>query len=114
MGGSGARAELADNALEEFLGLQDSVLNHPDVHGGLARLAGALAVDTVLSNEDKGVGEDIERNQQASGGDAVLKLAALEFVLELGKDAAAGIGIIGHSALFMMKRTDRRTLKDAR
>lgn len=105
--------EFVDNALQQFLGLEDAVLDHLYIHGGLSGLASALTVDAMLSDEDEGVGEDIQGDEQTARRNAVLEFAALEFVPEFGEDAAGGVGTIGHGALSMMKWMDRRTLDHA-
>jgi len=68
-----------EDAADEFLGVRDRTCDHLDVHGRFSRLAGALAVDTVLTDEHERVGQDVEGDGEASTGDAHHELVFLEF-----------------------------------
>ncbi len=48
-------------------------------------MAGALAVDAVLADQDEGVGEDVEGDGEAAGLEAELKLAALELFFSINE-----------------------------
>ena len=50
-----------------------------EVHGGLAGLAGALAIDAVLADERQGVGEEVLGHGEAAALNAVLEFQFFEF-----------------------------------
>jgi hypothetical protein len=66
--------------------VEDTLGDHLDVHGRLAGLARALAVDSMLSDQDKGVGEYVQGGGKAPGGQTHLKFEPSDFIAAGGED----------------------------
>ena len=73
LGGNGFRIKVGfhfHHAADEFFGAVDGLQNDLQVHGRLARLAGALAINSVLANQDQGISKQVKADRQASAGHA--------------------------------------------
>jgi hypothetical protein len=69
--------ELAHGGLDELLGAVDLVENSLEIERGLGRVAIRDAIDAVLSDEDEGIGEYIERDSEAASLQSEHKLVLL-------------------------------------
>ena len=71
-----ASSSLRHYAGDQLLGVGDGFADQLHVHGGLAGLARALAVDAVLAHQHQRVGQHVERDRELAA-----RLAHHEFVL---------------------------------
>ena len=78
---SGILLQLFHHALDQFLGIGETLHNELNVHHGLARLALALAVDAVLAHERHGIGDGVHGDGQPAAGNAHHGLVMLQFFL---------------------------------
>jgi hypothetical protein len=74
-------AEFFHYGLDEFFSVGEFLGDHTDVHGGDGGIALAGAVDTVLADEDEGVGDAVERDGEAAAVAAEALFGVLEFVV---------------------------------
>ena len=73
----------------QLLGVGDALVDQLNVHGGLARLPRALAIDAVLADQHQGVGQQIERDRQTSPLPPHLEFVLFEGVLAVVEDGHA-------------------------
>ena len=85
MGGFAGLAEFFHYGLDEFLGVSELLGDHAEVHGGEGGVALAGAIDTVLADEDQGIGDAVEGDGQAAAVAAEALLEVLQFVVMLLK-----------------------------
>jgi hypothetical protein len=76
-------AELFHHRLDEFFGVGEFLGDHAEVHGGDGGVALAGAVDAVLADQDKGIGDAVEGDGEASPVAPKALLGVLEFVVML-------------------------------
>jgi hypothetical protein len=83
LGGFAEFAEFFHHRLDEFFGVGEFLGDHAEVHRGNRGIAHAGAVDAVLADEDKGVGDAIEGDGEAAAVAPEALLEMLEFVVML-------------------------------
>lgn len=76
----------------QFFSIGDAFLHNLHVHGGFTGLAGTLAIDAVLSDEDEGVGEEVEGEGEAASFLPHLEFVAIEVGGTLLEDGHSYIG----------------------
>jgi hypothetical protein len=74
-------------AANELLGFANGFHDDLYIHGWLADLARALAIDSMLSDERDRVGEAVEADGKASAHRAHLEFVSLDFVVTVVKNA---------------------------
>ncbi len=70
------------DGLNELLGVRQFLRDHVDVQGGLRGITRAVTIDAVLADEDKSVGQPVERNGQAAACAAEHLLVAFQVVVQ--------------------------------
>src|SRR5438270_8701111 len=75
-----SRSQFFHRALHQLLRIVEAFEHERDVHFRLARKSLASTVDAVLTHERERVGQEIERNGEASAGGAHHRLVRLERV----------------------------------
>jgi dTDP-4-amino-4,6-dideoxygalactose transaminase len=78
-----APLQLGHDAANQIFGVCYGFGDQLNVHGRLAQLTYALAVNAMLANENERVCEDIERDCEAASGDAHHELVFFEFIAPL-------------------------------
>ena len=89
--------------------MEDSRLDHPDIHRRFARLPCTLAVDSMLANQNQRISQNIERYQQTTGYCSMLELTLLNFVLEVDECTRCRVRTWGHRSIRKMRMLKRRT-----
>jgi hypothetical protein len=82
-------AELFHHRLDEFLGAANFVEHSVEVEGGFRGVAAGGAVDSVLADEDEGVGEHVEGDGEAAAGRAHHEFVLLDLFVAGIKDGHA-------------------------
>lgn len=79
-------SEVFHHALDEFFGLGQFSRDELNVHGGPFGVAGTVAVNAVLADEDEGVGHEVKRDGQAAAVWAHHGFEVIEFLAVLIED----------------------------
>ena len=87
-----ALLQFPHHADHELFRVRQAFVDQLDVHRRFARLAGALAIDAVLSDEDEGVGEEVEGEGEAASFLPHLEFVAIEVGGALLEDGHSYIG----------------------
>ena len=78
-------AQAFHDVLDELLGFAQLAGDEVDVHGGLFRVAGGMAIDTVLADQQQGFGDAVQGHGQAAAPGAQHLFVVLDFCFMLVK-----------------------------
>ena len=71
------------HAADQVFGIHNLLSDDLNIHGGLARLACALAIHAVLADQHQGIGQQIERDGKPPAGNTHHELVFFELFATL-------------------------------